>query len=297
MPTSTDRLSGMDAAVPMLDWTFRAMGADWRIHHGGGVGGDDAQVVADAVAADERLWSRFLATSDVARVSRGAGTPVEVAPVTLELVEAARLWSAQTDGLFQPLLADALKAWGYRDAVGDDAPDSAPSPHRVLGEILISRRAGTVMIPTGTSLDLGGIGKSWAAVRAGALLCERCDDERLIIDAGGDLAIVRGSHRIETAAGPILAHEGEGVATSSSERRQWQLGDGTVAHHLIDPRTGAPSARGTAVVVGEDPVAADVLASCLVLDPALIATMDAPAAHISLDGTITTSDAWTEVLA
>jgi thiamine biosynthesis lipoprotein len=287
----------MDEGLPLLDWTFRAMGADWRIHHGGRVGGDDAQAAADAVAADERLWSRFQATSDVARISHGAGTAVHVDPATLDIVEAARDWSLRTDGLFQPLLADALRAWGYRGAVGDDAPTAAPAIAAPQGEILISRRSGTVTIPAGTSLDLGGIGKSWAAVRAGALLDERCDDERLIIDAGGDLAIIRGSHRIETVAGPVLAHEGEGVATSSSERRQWQLGDGTVAHHLIDPRTGAPSARGTAVVIGEDPVAADVLASCVVLDPAFLDTLDAPAARVALDGTITSTDDWAEAIA
>ena len=284
----------MHDTTPMLDWTFRAMGADWRIHHGGGVGGHAEQAPADAVAADERLWSRFLATSDVSRISQGAGTPVQVSDATLDIVEAARAWSQRTDGLFQPLLADTLRAWGYRGAVGDDAPDTAPAVAPAVGEILISRRASTVTIPAGTSLDLGGIGKSWAAVRAGELLADRCDDERLIIDAGGDLAIIRGSHRIETAAGPVLAHEGEGVATSSSERRQWELGDGTVAHHLIDPRTGAPCVRGTAVVIGEDPVAADVLASCVVLDAAFLDTLDAPAARIDIDGTITATPDWAE---
>ncbi|MGI9187728.1 MAG: FAD:protein FMN transferase [Gaiellales bacterium] len=287
----------MDDASPMLDWTFRAMGADWRIHHGGGVSGADAQVAADAVATGERLWSRFQTTSDVARISQGAGTAVEVAPATLDIVEAARDWSLHTGGLFQPLIADALRDWGYRGGVGDDAPTSAPRPIAPVGEILISRQTGTVTIPKGTALDLGGIGKSWAAVRAGELLADRCDDERLIIDAGGDLAIIRGSHRIETAAGAVLAHEGEGVATSSSERRQWQLGDGTLAHHLIDPRTGAPSARGTAVVIGEDPVAADVLASCVVLDPAFLDTLDAPAARVAVDGAITATADWPEALA
>lgn len=297
MPTAADTLDAMDDATPMLDWTFRAMGADWRIHHGGGVGGEDAQAAADAVAADERLWSRFQATSDVSRISHGAGSAVEVAPATLDIVEAARDWTERTGGLFQPLLADALRAWGYRGGVGDDAPGSAPASFVSSGEILVSRRTGTVTIPAGTSLDLGGIGKSWAAVRAGELLAARCEDERLIIDAGGDLAIIRGSHRIETAAGAVLAHEGEGVATSSSERRQWQLGDGTVAHHLIDPRTGAPSARGTAVVIGEDPVAADVLASCVVLDPAFLDTLELPAAHIAVDGAITATADWAEALA
>ncbi len=289
----------MGADAPLLDWTFRAMGANWRIHHGGGVSGEDAQAVAELVAADERRWSRFLAASDVARLTRGAGTPVDVEVDTIDLIEAAREWSERTDGIFQPLAAAQLTAWGYRTAVGDAAPASAPPAHPVASAagILISRRDGTVTLPAGTALDLGGIGKSWSAVRAGRLLRERCDDERLIIDAGGDLTIVRGAHPIETAAGPVLAEEGTGVATSSTEKRQWLLGDETVAHHLLDPRTGTPCTRGTAVIAGVDPVAADVLASCVVIEPSLITTLDVPAARIAVDGTMASTDSWNAVRA
>lgn len=298
MPAGADTLSPMERTIPLLDWTFRAMGADWRIHHGGGVSGEDAQAIADAVGVDERLWSRFIPTSDVARITRGAGSPVPVSAATIDIVEAARDWSARTDGLFQPLLARTLGAWGYRTAVGDDAPATAPTDHAppAAGAILLSRRDGTVTIPAGSALDLGGIGKSWSAGRAAALLAERCTDQRLIIDAGGDLTIVRGEHRIDTVAGPVIAGPGMGVATSSSERRQWQLGDGTIVHHLIDPRTGAPGLRGSAVVVAA-PVAADVLASCVVLDPQLVRTLDVAAARIDLDGTIATTATWHEVVA
>ncbi len=105
----------------------------------------------------------------------------------------------------------------------------------------------------------------------------------------------RGVHTILTAAGPVAAVAGDGVATSSSERRSWTLGDGTVAHHLIDPATSNPACRGTAVVAGTDPVAADVLASCLVIRPELIASLAVPAARISLDGSVATTTSWPEV--
>ena len=106
---------------------------------------------------------------------------------------------------------------------------------------------------------------------------------------------MRGTHRIETAAGPISASAGQGVATSSSERRHWAITDADDAHHLIDPTTGAPGARGTAVVAGVDPVAADVLASCLVLRPALLDTVDAPAARVDIDGAVQTNAPWRAV--
>lgn len=281
-----------EPTVPLLDWTFRAMGTSWRIHHGGGVSGELAQLVADAVGADERRWSRFQSQSDVARISSGAGEPVEVAAETIELIEAAVAWSRATQCVFQPLVGDQLARWGYRHELGDAivAPTDASVPDAAT--IVVSAANRTVCIPAASQLDLGGIGKSWSAVRAGRLLAERVADQRLIIDAGGDLAIVRGSHAISTIAGSVPAMAGEGVATSSSERRSWsvpEVGDG---HHLIDPATGVPGARGTAVVVGQDPVAADVLASCLVLRPALLDDLEVPAARIELDGTVHTNAAW-----
>ena len=287
----------MTDSVPMLDWTFRAMGADWRIHHGGGVSGEDAQVIAETVNRDELLWSRFLPQSDVTRISQGAGRPVRVDPTTVELIAAAVDWSERSQGRFQPLVATALRAWGYQKSVGSDAPARAPVTRAIEGSIEFDRDAATITIPVATQLDLGGIGKSWAAVRAGAVLAELVSDQRLIIDAGGDLTIVRGDHRIETAAGAVLAREGTGVATSSSERRQWQLGDGTVSHHLIDPSSGAPSERGTAVIAGVDPVSADVLASCVVVDPAYLEQLDVPGARISVAGAVTTNALWETIRA
>ena len=282
----------IEPTIPLLDWTFRAMGTSWRIHHSGGVSGEIAQVVADAVGADERRWSRFQSQSDVARISSGAGEPVEVAAETIELIEAAVAWSRATQGVFQPLVGDQLARWGYRHELGDAimAPTDASVPDAAT--IVVSAANRTVCIPAGSQLDLGGIGKSWSAVRAGRLLADRVADQRLIIDAGGDLAIVRGAHAISTIAGSVPAMAGEGVATSSSERRSWSVPEAGDAHHLIDPATGVPGARGTAVVVGHDPVAADVLASCLVLRPALLDDLKEPAARIDLDGTVRTNAAW-----
>ena len=287
----------MADGVPMLDWTFRAMGADWRIHHGGGVSGEDAQVIAETVNHDELLWSRFLPLSDVSRISEGAGAPVRVDPSTVELVAAAVKWTERTDGRFQPLVGATLRDWGYRQAVGDGAPSAVLETTTVVGSIAFDCEACTVTIPAGTQLDLGGIGKSWAAVRAGEVLADRVADRRLIIDAGGDLAIIRGDHCIETGAGAVMALEGTGVATSSSERRRWQLADGTLAHHLIDPASGAPSERGTAVIAGIDPVSADVLASCVVLDPAYLNLIEGAGARISVAGAVTTNALWETIRA
>jgi thiamine biosynthesis lipoprotein ApbE len=60
---------------------------------------------------------------------------------------------------------------------------------------------------------------------------------------------------------------GQAIATSGFGRRQWTNGDGTLAHHLIDPRTGAPGPRVHATVIAGDPVTADVTATMRALRP------------------------------
>ncbi len=289
MTTTTDPMTG-------LDWTFRAMGTRWRIHHAGGVSGAAAQAFADRIAEDERRWSRFLTSSETNRITRGAGSAVPVSDDTIDLVQSAIEWSRRTNGAFDPLVGAAMTTWGYatsgRGTTVPPPSDTDLARLHVEGTIDVDANRGTVAIPAGTALDLGGIGKSWSAVRAGDWLAAEVDDERLIVDAGGDLAIVRGSHTIATEAGPIRAAEGTGVATSSSERRRWTTKDGADAHHLIDPGSSRPSRRATAVVAGVDPVAADALASAVVIDPGAMRASDAAIAVIDTGGRVETNDQW-----
>lgn len=274
-----------------LDWAFPAMGTRWRLHHGGAVDGAAAQAAADLVRADERRWSRFIPASEVSRLSQAAGHAVPVSRETLALVQAACDWAARTHGRFDPLLGGALAAAGYGDCLG---PAPAPAPRERLA---VDGERGTVRVPAGARLDLGGIGKSWSARRAGRLLAERTDDARIVVDAGGDVHVERGGELVRTPAGPVHVAAGHGVATSSSERRAWDRPDGGRAHHLIEAATGRPGARGTGVVTGADLVACDVLATCLVLDPDLLDALDVPAARLDVDGTLRVNAHWPEVAA
>ena len=286
-------------------WEWNATGTTWRIHHRGGVGAVLAARIAQAVERDEARWSRFRPDSEVARVNASAGRPVPVSSATLDLVEACVYWIRSTGGVFQPLVGGALVAWGYRRSLADRKAyaESSPDPRRLDGRPRIDRVRRTVQIPAGTRLDLGGIAKSWMACRAAALVRGRCDDPAILVDAGGDLVAARGQHLVavedprDRHAPPIArvwVGEGQGIATSGFGRRRWQNGDGRLAHHLIDPATGAPGPRTHATVVSDDPVAADVLAKVLTLRPGRIAALEEAAMVIS-DGALRTTIAWTKV--
>jgi len=295
-------------------WEWKATGTTWRIHHSGGVSEALAAAVAAAVEHDEARWSRFRRESEVSRINAAGGAAVAVSADTLAMLEACSTWVERTDGVFQPLVGGALIAWGYhRSLLAAEAfAVTSPPPRRLGGRIEIERRHGTVRIPRGTRLDLGGIAKSWMAGRAAALVCARSGDPAVIVDAGGDLVAARGDHIVAVEAGgpddlrreatahpPVLAHvvvrAGQGIATSGYGRRRWRNGDGREAHHLIDPDTGAPGPATHATVVSDDPVAADVLAKVLSLRPERISATTA-AALVAVAGDVRTTAAWERVV-
>jgi thiamine biosynthesis lipoprotein len=268
----------LETATPTL-WNWRATGTEWRIYHSGGVDAGAAQQAANAVERDEALWSRFRATSDVSRINRAAGRAVQVDPETVTLVSAACWWNRESGGLFDPLIGRSLRQWGYKSSFrqGMAGPSTSPAARiRPSGGPVIDGGNNTIMIPPATMLDLGGIAKSWIAARVASLLVRLCDDPSLLVDAGGDLVAARGDHLVavddsaETQAPIAYARlaEGWGAATSAWQRRSWQTSDGHTAHHLIDPKTGAPGVHSHATVLAANPVAADVLATLLALRPA-----------------------------
>jgi thiamine biosynthesis lipoprotein len=62
----------------------------------------------------------------------------------------------------------------------------------------------------------------------------------------------------------VLCVQDRAVATSSTRVRSWTV-DGSVVHHLIDPRTSRPAAADLAsvTVVGEDPALSEVWSKAL----------------------------------
>lgn len=103
------------------------------------------------------------------------------------------------------------------------------------------------------------------------------------MNAGGDLA-VRGRRwpvGVETANGFVTLELVSGaLATSGRDRRHWRR-NGREQHHLIDPRTGEPSASDLlrVTVVGSSAAEAEVLAKSLFL-----AGEDAAAREAEEDG-------------
>ncbi|HET7516823.1 MAG TPA: FAD:protein FMN transferase [Actinomycetes bacterium] len=202
-------------------------------------------------------WSRFRPDSEISTLNRAAGRPVAVSPETLTLLALAVLGWQSTAGRFDPTVLDALEAAGYdrsidqlpADGPATDGVRPAPGPASGLAGLGIDAQAGTVALPAGTRLDLGGIAKGYAA----DLLCAQLRASGAAgacVNIGGDLRVsgtapqggpwtIAVSHPRGGQAATLLLTEGA-AATSSPLQRAWQAG-GRPAHHLIDPHTGQPA--------------------------------------------------------
>jgi thiamine biosynthesis lipoprotein len=259
---------------------FRAMGTEMELLVEPGNGGAP-RAIAAAVAEFERLeqiMSRFRPDSELSRLNRDRA--LDASPDLVRVIELALDARERTGGRFDPSVHDALVAAGYDRTFDDVEPDGPPTldggPCRGGAGV----HNGRIELEPGVKLDLGGIGKGYAAERAAELLALAGP---CLVNAGGDIAVRGGAVwpvGVETADGQLtLALDRGGLATSGRDRRRWTRG-GQERHHLIDPRTGR-SAQCDLVrvtVVAGDAVEAEVLAKFLFLAGAEEATRTEAAA-------------------
>lgn len=253
---------------------FRAMGSDACLVV---VGGPPALIAGARARIEEleALWSRFVPTSEVSRLNAAAGaSALLVAPETFELVaRGVEAWRV-THGLFDPtVLGDVLRA-GYTDSFDQNPPRGAAPTVSRLGRgcagIELDRSLCAVRLPAGVGFDPGGIGKGLAAdLVVDELLAAGASGA--CVNLGGDVRVagtppeeswaiaIEHPSRHDPAA---VVHLQDGaVATSSRLNRRWETDHG-FAHHLIDPRRGAPAGAAvwTATAVAATGWQAEVLA-------------------------------------
>ncbi len=251
--------------APCTEARVRAMGTDVYVIAVDGPR-DLSAWVAERLERLESRWSRFRPSSELCQLNAAAGHPIVVSRSTYEVVaRAVDVWR-WTAGRYDPSVLSALMASGYDrdfddvDRVGDGpAPKPVPAPG--CAGIGLDPMTRSIRLPLGVGLDLGGIGKGYAAdllatemVAAGAL--------GALVNLGGDVRaagappsagwIVDVEDPFETGTGQLSVTEG-GIATSTSLRRTWSRGDEQL-HHLVDPTTGKPATTGlvsVTVIAGE----------------------------------------------
>ncbi len=224
-------------------------------------------------------------SSELSRLSNTAGTEAWI-PIGDDLwsvlLRSARL-AAVTDGAFDVTVGPLTRLWRWanrRGVLPDEdriAHARAAVGHRLIQFDRSSQRV-RLEVP-GMRLDLGAIGKGFAADEALAVLT-RSGISRALIDAGGDIVA---SHpppgtpgwRVEipkvdngTVRSEMVWLSDGAVATSGDTYRYVEV-DGVRYSHILDPATGLGlTVRRITTVFASTAAEADALASAIsVLGP------------------------------
>ncbi|MCC6139313.1 MAG: FAD:protein FMN transferase [Nitrospira sp.] len=253
-------------------------------------------VAADATAAQvaievgfheikrlEQLLSTWIASSELSQVNTAAGRgPVAVGQETLELVLRSLEMARLTEGGFNIAIGPAVEAWSVteRERIPTQEDLHALKPLVDWSRIQIDQQTHTVFLPKpGMRIDVGGIGKGYAADRAVDAMKKAGAHGGVVALSGdiktfGDLPGMNGfpvGIRHPRQEGNLIAMidlKNEAISTAGDYERYFER-DGIRYHHILDPQSLEPARKcqSVTVIASEGAVADGLDTGIFVLGP------------------------------
>lgn len=252
------------AAGGLFATGFRAMGGSNEIRVAGLDEAAAGKAVAAAIAEVRRIeakYSRYRADSIVSRINTQAGStePVICDDETLWLLDCADGFHKLSGGLFDITSGVLRRAWSFAKAELPSPEDLAPLL-ALIGWERIERSPSGVRLPkAGMEIDLGGIGKEYAADRAARVL-RAAGCRHGYVNLGGDITVVgpqpdgrawpigvEHPRQRGTVAAHIAVRRG-GLTTSGDSERFIEVG-GKRYCHILNPKTGMPAAHWASISI------------------------------------------------
>lgn len=208
----------------------------------------------DACRRYERLFSRTLAHSDIARLNAAEGAEVSIDDDTYNLIKGSIRYCERSLGWFDITIGSLTSLWDFKSG---KIPDARALQSRLalvdwrgikLGGTSGARTA--QLVHPGAMVDVGGTAKGWIADRLAELF--RADGvQHFIINLGGNVVVgggkpdgtpfsvgIRNPRDGSKILCTIKLFEGSAV-TSGPYERFFEV-DGHRCCHILDPRTGMP---------------------------------------------------------
>ncbi len=249
------RPEGHPGSVPDFGFEFTAMGSPCRIRLGR-LDEASARALADEAIAEvrriEAKYSRYRADSVVSRINvlAGTGEALQLDEETAALVRYAERLYEGSEGRFDLTSGVLRRAWDFRRGRIPQAADiEALMP--LVGWSRVIWQDGCLALPIrGMEIDLGGLGKEYAADRAATLLT----DAGVLsgyVNLGGDIRVIgpqadgqpwRMGIAHPRVEGAIIAGVdlGGGALATSGDYERFVEANGRRYCHILDPHTGWP---------------------------------------------------------
>ncbi len=223
----------------------------------------------------EHLMSTWIPDSELSKVNIAAGKhPAQVGPENMEILQASLRMAAFTEGGFNIAVGPAVDAWNVSQEgrIPTQKELDVTRPLTLLEDMVLDEEAGTVFLKQpGMKLDVGGIGKGYAADLVVDVM-QKAGATAGVVALSGDIKtfgrmpdqerFVFGIQHPRKEQGRILGRielENEAVSTAGDYQR-FIIKDGIRYHHILDPQTLQP-ARGcqSVTIIAKDGVMADGL--------------------------------------
>ena len=209
------------------------------------------QALVDRCAYFESIFSRTVPDSDIGRLNAAAGTPVEVADETADIIRKALSYCRESEGCFDITIGAVSELWDFKKGVvPDDAAIRAAVKHVDYTNVQVEGRVVTLLDPA-AKLDLGGIAKGYIADDLCRMLFE-ANCTCAIVNLGGNVKTVgcrpdgspwrvgvRDPNGGEQDVIAAVDARDSSVVTSGLYERQFEFG-GKRYWHILDPATGCP---------------------------------------------------------
>jgi thiamine biosynthesis lipoprotein len=243
------------------------------------------QVAFDEVKRLEQLLSTWRSDSELSQVNAEAGRqPVQVSRETFELVIRSLDMAKLTHGGFNIALGPAIEAWSVteRQRVPHDEELQRLRPLIDWTSIQTNNQTRTIYLPRkGMRIDVGGIGKGYAADRAVEAM-KRAGAAGGSVALSGDVktfGALPGRNgfsvgirhpREEGALIAVIDLKDEAISTAGDYERFFEQ-DGVRYHHILDPQTLQPAraCQSVTVIAKEGTVADGLDTGIFVLGPEL----------------------------
>ena len=224
----------------------------------------------------EKEWSVTDENSEIYQANHSNGSPVTLSEATKEVVEFALHMAEETGGALEPTIYPVLEAWGFTtDENRIPSSEELQALMEHVGYEKVSLDGNMIRLPEGTELDLGAVGKGYAADVAAEVIKEQ-GVKSALLDLGGNIQAVgskpdgtdwRLGIRNPFGDGQIgmLRASDCAVVTSGRYERYFIGEDGKKYTHIIDPKTGYPVDNGlvSVTIVTEEGKMADALSTAM----------------------------------
>ncbi|MGD9852544.1 MAG: FAD:protein FMN transferase [Nitrospirales bacterium] len=218
----------------------------------------------DEIRRLEELLSTWIPTSELSRVNASAGgDAISVSSETVEVMMHSFEMARLTEGGFNIAIGPAVALW---NASGDGyLPSSAEleavRPRIDLSEVHVDEQARTIRLGRpGMQIDVGGIGKGFAADLAAAVM-QKAGATAGVVAISGDIKtfgrmpdnqkFMFGIQHPRKDSGVLLGQielEDEAVSTAGDYQRYFEK-DGVRYHHILDPGSLQPARACQSVTV------------------------------------------------